>query len=119
MPVRVLWGAHGTVGKCFDVLAEWRRVAADVSGHALDCGHYLAEEQPGQVVQAMREAFGALNDGKRKLGILAFQEYLSGDYLDLEGISLYDLEDDALMMQLEAQSQHGLADIMRQGVSGG
>ena len=42
-----------------------------------------------------REAFGALNDGKRKLGILAFQEYLSGDYLDLEGISLYDLEDDA------------------------
>lgn len=42
-----------------------------------------------------REAFGALNDGKRKLGILAFQEYLSGDYLDLEGIALYDLEDDA------------------------
>lgn len=42
-----------------------------------------------------RESFGELNDGARTLGILAFQEYLSGDYLDLEGIKLYDLEDDA------------------------
>jgi len=58
VPVHVLWGAHGTVGKCFDVLAEWRRVAEHVSGEALDCGHYLAEEQPEQVIAAMRQAFG-------------------------------------------------------------
>jgi len=42
-----------------------------------------------------REAFGALHDEERTLGILAFQEYLSGDYLDLPGIKLFDLEDDA------------------------
>ena len=42
-----------------------------------------------------REAFGNLAGGKRQLGVLAFQEYLSGDYLDLEGVKLYDLEDDA------------------------
>lgn len=42
-----------------------------------------------------REAFGELNDGKRTLGILAFLEYLSGDYLDLEGVKFFDLEDDA------------------------
>ncbi|MBL4847547.1 MAG: NYN domain-containing protein [Planctomycetes bacterium] len=58
------------------------------------------KNRPGDVLLIshdtdFRESFGALNDGTRSLGILAFQEYLSGDYLDLEGIKLYDLEDDA------------------------
>lgn len=57
MPVRVLWGALGAVGQCFDVLALWRDAAANVSGHALDCGHYLAEERPDEVVAEMREFF--------------------------------------------------------------
>ena len=46
MPVRVLWGEHGAVGKCFDVMALWRACAADVTGRALPCGHYIAEEAP-------------------------------------------------------------------------
>jgi len=50
MPLRVLWGAHGVVGKCFDVLALWRDVAAQVSGCDLECGHYIAEEQPAALV---------------------------------------------------------------------
>ncbi|NGZ87670.1 alpha/beta fold hydrolase [Duganella aceris] len=45
-PMLALWGAHGTVGKCFDPLAEWQALAADVRGHALDCGHYIPEEAP-------------------------------------------------------------------------
>jgi haloacetate dehalogenase len=45
-PLQVLWGAQGVVERCFDVLAEWRRVAADVQGEALACGHYIAEEAP-------------------------------------------------------------------------
>ena len=45
-PLRVLWGEHGTVARCFDVLALWRERAAKVSGHALPCGHYIAEEAP-------------------------------------------------------------------------
>jgi haloacetate dehalogenase len=48
-PLRVLWGLHGAVGRCFDVLGLWRERAADVTGEALDCGHYLAEELPHQV----------------------------------------------------------------------
>ncbi|MDR3099137.1 MAG: alpha/beta hydrolase [Paraburkholderia sp.] len=43
-PLRVLWGEHGVVGRCFDPLAEWRKVARDVSGRALPCGHYIPEE---------------------------------------------------------------------------
>ena len=45
-PLRVLWGDHGAVGKCFDVLALWREQATDVSGVSLPCGHYIAEEAP-------------------------------------------------------------------------
>ena len=46
MPLMVLWGAHGVVQRCFDPLAEWRKVATDVRGSALPCGHYLPEEAP-------------------------------------------------------------------------
>jgi haloacetate dehalogenase len=45
-PLRVLWGEHGAVGQCFDVLALWRDRALQVSGQALPCGHYIAEEAP-------------------------------------------------------------------------
>ncbi|MDS1139379.1 alpha/beta hydrolase [Pusillimonas sp. SM2304] len=57
-PLRVLWGQHGAVGKCFDVLALWREVShGAVSGHAVDCGHYLAEEKPDEVLQDMLAFF--------------------------------------------------------------
>ena len=45
-PVLALWGAQGVVHQCFRPLDEWRRVARDVSGGTLDCGHYIAEEAP-------------------------------------------------------------------------
>jgi len=53
LPLKVLWGRHGTVGQCFDVLALWRDAAIDVSGRALDCGHYIAEEQPAELLHEM------------------------------------------------------------------
>ena len=56
-PLRVLWGEHGAVGRCFDVLALWRECATQVSGEALPCGHYLAEELPGQVAAQALQFF--------------------------------------------------------------
>ncbi len=56
-PLRVLWGAEGAVGRCFPVLDLWREAAADVSGKALDCGHYIAEEQPAKLLEEMRAFF--------------------------------------------------------------
>jgi haloacetate dehalogenase len=50
-PVLALWGAQGVVEKCFKPLDEWRRVADDVRGEALPCGHYLPEEAPELVLQ--------------------------------------------------------------------
>ncbi len=58
-PLRVLWGADGVVAKCFDPLAEWRRVARDVSGRALSCGHYVPEEAPDALVAEMLGFFEA------------------------------------------------------------
>lgn len=46
LPLMVLWGADGVVGRCFDPLKEWKLVAHDVQGGALPCGHYIAEEAP-------------------------------------------------------------------------
>ncbi len=46
MPLMVLWGRDGVIQRCFDALAEWRRVADDVRGEALPCGHYVPEEAP-------------------------------------------------------------------------
>ena len=45
----VLWGGRGVVQALFDPMALWRAASADaaaVQGEALDCGHYLPEEQP-------------------------------------------------------------------------
>jgi haloacetate dehalogenase len=49
-PLRVLWGEYGAVGKCFDVMSLWQDRALDVTGVALPCGHYLAEELPQGVI---------------------------------------------------------------------
>lgn len=49
-PLRVLWGEHGSVGRCFDVLSLWRERAMQVDGQSLPCGHYLAEEAPDAVL---------------------------------------------------------------------
>ncbi|MDR9754015.1 alpha/beta hydrolase [Pseudomonas sp. SZMC_28357] len=46
LPLLVLWGADGTVGRCFDPLKEWQQVATNVRGNALPAGHYIAEEAP-------------------------------------------------------------------------
>ena len=46
LPLKVLWGAQGVVQRCFQPLDEWRQVASQVSGGALPCGHYIAEEAP-------------------------------------------------------------------------
>ncbi|TPG63428.1 alpha/beta fold hydrolase [Ewingella americana] len=49
-PLLILWGEQGTVGKCFKPLDEWAKVAEQVAGEALPCGHYIAEEQPELLV---------------------------------------------------------------------
>lgn len=61
-PLRILWGRQGVIERLFDPLTLWRGVADDVSGEALQCGHYLAEEVPELVLAQIREFLGADRD---------------------------------------------------------
>jgi haloacetate dehalogenase len=54
MPVLVLWGKQGVIERMFDPLRDWREVARDVRGRALDCGHFLPEEKPREVLAELR-----------------------------------------------------------------
>ena len=57
-PTLVLWGAKGRVGGWYDPLALWREYCAkEVSGGAVESGHYLAEERPDEVLQAFNRFF--------------------------------------------------------------
>ncbi len=53
MPLQALWGERGVVGAQFDPIAEWRKVADSVTGQALPCGHYVPEEAPQALLQAL------------------------------------------------------------------
>ncbi len=52
-PLLALWGRGGVVDRCFDVLAAWRERAEVVDGRPLDCGHYLPEEAPEPLLEAL------------------------------------------------------------------
>ena len=67
-PLRVLWGEHGAVGKCFDVLALWRACANDVSGRALPCGHYVPEEAPAELLAEALAFFSSLQPSLPQTG---------------------------------------------------
>ena len=58
-PVLALWGAKGRLEAWYDVLAIWRDWAHDVRGRALNCGHYLPEERPDEVLAEFEEFFVA------------------------------------------------------------
>ncbi|MGE5374900.1 MAG: alpha/beta fold hydrolase [Bacteroidota bacterium] len=52
-PTLVLWGSQTELNEWYDVPAIWRDWAQDVQGHAIDCGHYLAEEAPEETYAAL------------------------------------------------------------------
>lgn len=53
-PLLALWGAKGKIGQWYDALEVWHAYASGpVSGHAVNSGHYLAEEAPEEVLAAL------------------------------------------------------------------
>jgi haloacetate dehalogenase len=54
-PTLALWGEFGVVNRCFTPLADWQRVAMNVSGRTVPCGHYIPEEVPEELVRALSE----------------------------------------------------------------
>jgi haloacetate dehalogenase len=53
-PLLALWGRKGKIAQWYDALAVWRDYASGpVAGHAVNSGHYLAEEAPEEVLAAL------------------------------------------------------------------
>jgi haloacetate dehalogenase len=60
-PVHALWGAKGTVGPLWDVLATWRdKATSTVTGRSLDCGHFLQEERPEETFEELQQFFNTV-----------------------------------------------------------
>jgi haloacetate dehalogenase len=57
MPVLALWGRQGVIEALFDCLADWREVATNVRGRALQCGHFIPEEKPQELIAELRRFF--------------------------------------------------------------
>ena len=55
MPVHVLWGARGVVGRQFDCMADWREVARKVTGKEIDCGHFIPEEASSETLAEIQQ----------------------------------------------------------------
>ncbi|MBV8032826.1 MAG: alpha/beta hydrolase [Betaproteobacteria bacterium] len=60
MPVLALWGRQGVIEALFDCLADWHEVATDVRGKALQCGHFIPEEKPRELVAELRRFWKGL-----------------------------------------------------------
>src|ERR671931_1521696 len=65
-PVLVLWSGAGPLGSWYvddgGPLEIWREVATDVTGHALDGGHFFPEEHPQETARALAAFFSSEGD---------------------------------------------------------
>ena len=54
----VLWGARGLVPRYFEPIAPWiAQCSAQVTGFAMDSGHFIPEERPEALAEAYKEFF--------------------------------------------------------------
>ena len=63
-PVLALWSAKGGLDKWYrdagGPLALWREWACEVSGHAVDGGHFFPEEKPEEIAEALAHFFAGI-----------------------------------------------------------
>lgn len=60
IPIHVLWGAKGVVGRMFDPMALWQDYTNNkVTGCAMETGHFIPEEDPEGTI---RELLGFFQD---------------------------------------------------------
>ncbi len=51
-PMLVLWGSKGNINRWYDAVSIWRQYcSAEVTGGAIESGHYIAEENPAALIE--------------------------------------------------------------------
>jgi haloacetate dehalogenase len=58
MPLLAIWGRQGVVEALFDPIRDWREVATNVHGRHLQCGHFIPEEKPKELLAELRRFLG-------------------------------------------------------------
>ena len=54
MPTLVLWGKKGKIEQWYDPLLIWQKYCTqEVIGYGVDTGHYLAEENPDEIIKCI------------------------------------------------------------------
>jgi len=53
IPCLVLWGSKGVVAHRLDPITAWQAWFPRAVGHAVDAGHFLVEERPAEVLNAL------------------------------------------------------------------
>jgi haloacetate dehalogenase len=55
VPLLVLWGNKGKLEQWYETLSIWKKYCSqEVKGKAINSGHYLAEENPDEVIQILK-----------------------------------------------------------------
>lgn len=62
IPVQVIWGKKGRIGRIFKPIQIWQKYTTKkVSGTALNCKHFVAEEKPKETVAALIKFFTSVS----------------------------------------------------------
>jgi haloacetate dehalogenase len=55
VPILVLWGNKGKLEQWYEPLSIWQNYSScDVRGNAINSGHYLAEENPSEIIKTIK-----------------------------------------------------------------
>jgi haloacetate dehalogenase len=61
-PLQVLWAGQGALAAWYDPVEVWRQWADDVTGSAIDSGHFMVEERPAETLAALCAFHGGEGD---------------------------------------------------------
>ena len=58
IPIQVLWGKHGVIGKQFDSIKIWKKYSSKkIYGLAINSGHFIPEQNPKETVKHLKSFF--------------------------------------------------------------
>jgi haloacetate dehalogenase len=59
VPLHIVWGTRGIASSAGTPIEVWKRWATNVTGHAVDAGHFMCEENPRDTEKLLLEFLGA------------------------------------------------------------